>query len=99
METSQFCPRKCVAVACDTHWYIGYIVAHNGQECDLLLKFMGGKGSDSLTFSWPQGEDKYVFAMLMFYVHFEYHHCMEGVDDSIDLSMLIHSSQAFSLVH
>jgi hypothetical protein len=66
---------------------------------NVILKFMGEERLYSLTCSWPQGEDKNVFALLMFCVHFEQHHCMERVDDSIDLSMLIHSSQAFPLVH
>jgi hypothetical protein len=94
IEMSQFCPRKYVAVVCDSDWYVGYIVVHKDQG-DFLLKFMRGKEQDNLTFSWPQRGDKCVFHLLMICVHFEQHHCMEGVDQSIDLSMLIHSSRAF----
>jgi hypothetical protein len=92
VETSQFCPRKYAAVVCDSDWYTGCIVLHKDQEGDFLLKFMRGKGQDNMTFSWPQGGDKCVFPLLKVGVHFEQHHYMEGVDQGIDLSMLIHSS-------
>jgi hypothetical protein len=57
-QTSQSCPGKYVAAVYDKDWYIGYIITHNDEESDILVKFMERKGFDILTFSWPQREDK-----------------------------------------
>jgi hypothetical protein len=56
VETSHLCPGRYVAVY-DNDWYIRCIIAHNDEECDILVKFMERKGQDILTFSWPQRED------------------------------------------
>jgi hypothetical protein len=36
-----------------------FIIAHNDEECDILIIFVERKGYDVLTFSWPQKEVKY----------------------------------------
>jgi hypothetical protein len=43
VETSQLYPRKYVADVYDSGWYIGCIIAHNDEECDILVKFMERK--------------------------------------------------------
>jgi hypothetical protein len=40
------------------NWYIGCIIAHSDDECDILVKCVKRKGQDACTFSWPQREDK-----------------------------------------
>jgi hypothetical protein len=57
VQTSQLRPSKYVADAYND-WYIGCIIAHNDEECDILVIFIERKGKDILTFSWPQREDK-----------------------------------------
>jgi hypothetical protein len=42
--TRQLCPGKLVAAAYDNDWYIGCIIAHNDEECDILVKFVERKG-------------------------------------------------------
>jgi hypothetical protein len=43
VQTSLLCPGKYVAVY-DNDWHIGCIIAHNNEECDILVKFMERKG-------------------------------------------------------
>jgi hypothetical protein len=43
VQTSQLRPGKYVADAYND-WYIGCIIAHNDEECDILVKFMERKG-------------------------------------------------------
>jgi hypothetical protein len=43
VETRQLCPRKYVAAAYDNDWFIRCIIAHNNEECVIVVKFMGRK--------------------------------------------------------
>jgi hypothetical protein len=64
VEISQLCPKMYVPAAYDNDWniandwYIGCIITHNDEECDILVTFMERKGQDILTFSWPQREGR-----------------------------------------
>lgn len=45
-KASQICLRKYVAAVYKTDQYIRCIIAHNGEECDIIVKFMERKGHD-----------------------------------------------------
>jgi hypothetical protein len=40
VKTSQLCPRKYAAAVYDNDWYAGCITEHNGEDCNILVKFM-----------------------------------------------------------
>jgi hypothetical protein len=87
-ETCQLYPRKYVVAVYNTDFYVGCIIAHNDEECDILVKFMERKGQNILTFSWTKEKINAIFPLFMFCVQCQHHHCMEGVDNS-GLSMLL----------
>jgi hypothetical protein len=50
VQTGHLCPEKYVAAAYNNDWYIGCIIAHNDEECDILVTFMERKGQYILIF-------------------------------------------------
>jgi hypothetical protein len=60
---------------------------------------MEREGQDILTFSWPQREDK-CHTSVVFHLQSQDRNCMEGVDNSIDLRMLLQNTlQELTSVH